>query len=168
LSGSGFAAADQPDALAAWILGAPAVEEEDRQNTTIITTPVRVQQRGQEMRLVFGAEDELSPGHAGLVRLLARANGIRRRLFEDMDEVAEAETSYHLTSSGLSASPFWRPTSPHQSCRAGMNRTSPHPARLPTPDSRLTGTISVAPSHQPDRPFPKSEAGSNQASGFFT
>jgi hypothetical protein len=84
----------QPDALATWILGAPAADENDRQNTTIITTPVRVQQRGQEMRLVFGAEDELPPGHPGLVRLLARAHTIRRRLFEErstMDEVAQAE-----------------------------------------------------------------------------
>src|SRR4051794_18994252 len=47
------------DALAAWILGVPAAEEDDRQNTTIITAPIRVQQRGQEMRLVLGAEDGL-------------------------------------------------------------------------------------------------------------
>src|SRR3954464_12293593 len=31
----------QPDALAAWILGASFAESDDRQNTTIITTPVR-------------------------------------------------------------------------------------------------------------------------------
>ena len=47
-----------PDALAAWILDARA-EKDDRQKTTIITAPVRVQQRGQEMRLVFDAEYEL-------------------------------------------------------------------------------------------------------------
>jgi len=53
-----------------------------------------MQQRGQEMRLVFGAEDEQPPGHAGLVRLLARAHSVRRRLFEErstIEEVARAE-----------------------------------------------------------------------------
>jgi DNA invertase Pin-like site-specific DNA recombinase len=84
----------QPDALAAWILGAPAAERDDDQNTMIITAPIRVQQRGQEMRLVFDGKDELPAGHAGLVRLLARAHTIRRRLFEErstIDEVAHAE-----------------------------------------------------------------------------
>jgi NADP-dependent 3-hydroxy acid dehydrogenase YdfG len=46
----------------------------------IITAPIRVQQRGQEMRLVFDADDEMPTGHNGLVRLLARAHTIRRRL----------------------------------------------------------------------------------------
>jgi AraC-like DNA-binding protein len=53
-----------------------------------------MQQRGQEMRLVFGAQDELHPGHAGLIRLLARAHTIRHRLFEErltIGEVAQAE-----------------------------------------------------------------------------
>jgi site-specific DNA recombinase len=84
----------QPDALAAWILGEPAAERDDGQETTTITAPIRVQQRGQEMRLVFGAEDELPAGHASLVRLLARAYTVRRRLFEErstIDEVAQAE-----------------------------------------------------------------------------
>jgi hypothetical protein len=37
----------QPDALADWVLGAP-VERDEGQETTIITAPIRVQQRGQE------------------------------------------------------------------------------------------------------------------------
>jgi hypothetical protein len=85
---------NQPDALAAWVSGGPAAEKDDDQKTTIITATIRVQQRGQEMRLVFGADDELPPGHAGLVRLLARAHVLRRRLFEErstIDEVAQAE-----------------------------------------------------------------------------
>ena len=83
-----------PDTLAAWILGASMAERDDGQKTTIITAPIRVQQRGQEMRLVFDAEDELPTGHNGLVRLLARAHTIRRRLFEErltIGEVAQAE-----------------------------------------------------------------------------
>jgi hypothetical protein len=69
-------------------------ERDDVQKTTIITAPIRVQQRGQEMRLVFDAEDELPTGHNGLVRLLARAHTIRRRLFEErlnIGELAQAE-----------------------------------------------------------------------------
>jgi site-specific DNA recombinase len=84
----------QPDALAAWVSGGPAAEKDDEQKTTIVTATIRVQQRGQEMRLVFGADDELPPGHAGLARLLARAHVLRRRLFEaqsTIDEVARAE-----------------------------------------------------------------------------
>jgi hypothetical protein len=84
----------QPDALATWILGAPAAERDDDQRNKIINVPIRVQQRGQEMRLVFGARDELHPGHAGLVRLLARAYTIRHRLFDErltIEEVAHAE-----------------------------------------------------------------------------
>jgi site-specific DNA recombinase len=83
-----------PDTLAAWILGASMAERDDGQKTTIITAPIRVQQRGQEMRLVFDAEDELPTGHNGLVRLLARAHTIRRRLFEErltIGEVSQAE-----------------------------------------------------------------------------
>ncbi len=84
----------QPDALAAWILGASTAERADGQKTTIITAPIRVRQRGQEMRLVFDAEDELPTGHNGLVRLLARAHIVRRRLFEErltIGEIAQAE-----------------------------------------------------------------------------
>src|SRR4051794_7042996 len=84
----------QPDALAAWILGSPAVERDDGQEATIITAPIRVQQRGQEMRLVLGAEDGLPNGNTGLVRLLARAHNIRRSLFDDrmtIGEIAQAE-----------------------------------------------------------------------------
>jgi site-specific DNA recombinase len=84
----------QPDALAAWILGTPAVERDDGQEATIITAPIRVQQRGQEMRLVLGAEDGLPNGNTGLVRLLARAHNIRRSLFDDrmtIGEIAQAE-----------------------------------------------------------------------------
>jgi hypothetical protein len=51
----------QSDALAAWILGTSPAETDNEQKTTIITAAIRVQQRGQEMRLVFGAEDQLSP-----------------------------------------------------------------------------------------------------------
>jgi hypothetical protein len=81
-------------ALAAWILGVAAAEEDDRQNTTMITTPVRVQQRGQEMRLVFGGEDGLPNGNTGLGRLLARAHTIRRSLIDDrmtIGEIAQVE-----------------------------------------------------------------------------
>jgi site-specific DNA recombinase len=84
----------QPDALAAWILGVSTAEREEAQKTTIITALIRVQQRGQEIRLVFDAEDEMPTGHNALVRLLARAHTIRRRLFEErptIGEVAEAE-----------------------------------------------------------------------------
>ena len=83
----------QPDWLAAWIQGTPLGHEEHHR-TTLISAPVRTQQRGQEMRLVFRAEDEAPAGHAALVRLLARAHGIRHRLFEDrltIDEVAQSE-----------------------------------------------------------------------------
>jgi DNA invertase Pin-like site-specific DNA recombinase len=84
----------QPDALAAWILGAPVADRDDDQKSTIITAPIKMQQRGQEMRLVFGAEDALPFGHNGLIRLLARAHTIRHRLFEErltIGEVAQAE-----------------------------------------------------------------------------
>src|SRR3954454_6061118 len=40
------------DTLAAWILGASMAERDDGQKTTIITAPIKVQQRGQDMRLV--------------------------------------------------------------------------------------------------------------------
>jgi len=73
----------QPDALAAWILGVTGAESDDGQSTMIITAPIRSQQRGQEMRLVFGSEDGLLNGNTGLVRLLARAYAIRRSLFDD-------------------------------------------------------------------------------------
>ena len=60
----------------------------------VITAPIRLQQRGQEMRLVFGGEDGLPNGNTGLVRLLARAHTIRRSLFDDrmtIGEIAQAE-----------------------------------------------------------------------------
>jgi site-specific DNA recombinase len=87
----------QPDALAAWILGAPAAERDNDQKTTIINAPIKMRQRGQEMRLVFGAEDESPPGHAGLVRLLARAHTIRHRLFEERSTIEEAARAEDLT-----------------------------------------------------------------------
>jgi hypothetical protein len=84
----------QPDALAAWILGVTAAESDDGRSTMIITAPIRLQQRGQEMRLVFGGEDGLPNGNTGLVRLLARAHSIRRSLFDDrmtIGEIAQAK-----------------------------------------------------------------------------
>ena len=81
-------------ALAAWILGVISAESDDGQSTIIITAPIRLQQRGQEMRLVFGGEDGLPNGNTGLVRLLARAHAIRRSLFDDrmtIGEIAQAE-----------------------------------------------------------------------------
>jgi site-specific DNA recombinase len=72
---------------------APAETDND-QKTTIITAPIRMQQRGQEMRLVFGVDTTTAAGHSGLVRLLARAHSIRRSLFEErltVNEVAQAE-----------------------------------------------------------------------------
>src|SRR3954453_23323283 len=80
-------------ALAAWILGVISAESDDGQSTIIITAPIRLQQRGQEMRLVFGGEDGLPNGNTGLVRLLARAHSIRRSLFDDrmtIGEIAQA------------------------------------------------------------------------------
>ena len=46
-------------ALAAWILGVTSAESNDGQSTMIITAPIRLQRRGQEMRLVLGDEDGL-------------------------------------------------------------------------------------------------------------
>ena len=69
-------------------------ERDDGQKTMIIAAPIQMQQRGQEMRLVFDSEDGLPNGNTGLVRLLARAHTIRRRLFEErltIGEVAQAE-----------------------------------------------------------------------------
>src|SRR3954467_1542930 len=60
----------------------------------VITAPIRLQQRGQEMRLVFGGEDGVPNGNTGLVQLLARAYTIRRSLFDDrmtIGEIAQAE-----------------------------------------------------------------------------
>ena len=70
------------------------MERDDGQEATIITAPIRVQQRGQEMRLVLDAEHGLPNGNTGLVRLLARAHNIRRSLFDDrmtIGEIAQAE-----------------------------------------------------------------------------
>ena len=49
-----------PDQLMASIRGTSSGEQED-DRTTVITGPVRVQQRGQEMRLVFGSENGAPP-----------------------------------------------------------------------------------------------------------
>ncbi|TDR90506.1 recombinase family protein, partial [Enterovirga rhinocerotis] len=82
----------KPDRFAAWIAGSqPAASVSD---PIVIAAPVRVQQRGQEMRLVFADDTEKPASHDALVRLLARAHGIRRRLIEErqtIDEVAKAE-----------------------------------------------------------------------------
>ncbi len=83
----------QPDQLAAWIRGVPA-ERAEHQLTAVISAPVKMRQRGQEMRLVFGTQDEMPPGHGALVRLLARAHDIKHRLFNDrltIDEIAKAD-----------------------------------------------------------------------------
>ncbi len=84
-----------PDRLAAWIRGDLAARSsEDHDAPVIITAAVRLQQRGQEMRLVFGSEHELPPSHAALVRVLARAHTIKHRLFDlgsTIEEVAQAE-----------------------------------------------------------------------------
>jgi len=83
----------QPDQLAAWIQGAPA-ERAEHQLTTVISAPVRMRQRGQEMRLVFGTKNDMPPGHVALVRLLARAHDIKHRLLHDrltIDEIAKAD-----------------------------------------------------------------------------
>src|SRR4051795_9852669 len=74
--------------------GVTAAESDDGRSTMIITAPIRLQQRGQEMRLVFGGEDGLPNGNTGLIRLLARAHSIRRSLFDDrmtIGEIARAE-----------------------------------------------------------------------------
>src|SRR3954465_8598928 len=60
----------------------------------VITAPIRLQQRGQEMRLVFGGEDGLPYGNTSLVRLFARSHSIRRSLIDDrmtIGEIAQAE-----------------------------------------------------------------------------
>ncbi len=85
----------QPSRLAAWIRGELATpSSEDHDAPVIITAAVRLQQRGQEMRLVFGSEHEMPPGHAALTRVLARAHAIKHRLFDlgsTIEEVAQAE-----------------------------------------------------------------------------
>src|SRR3954453_18915942 len=66
----------------------------ERRFAPIISAPIRLQQRGQEMRLVFGGEDGLPNENTGLVRLLVRAHSIRRSLFDDrmtIGEIAQAK-----------------------------------------------------------------------------
>jgi DNA invertase Pin-like site-specific DNA recombinase len=121
----------QPDALAAWILGASMAERDDGQKTTIITARIRVQQRGQEMRLVFDAEDALPTGHNGLVRLLARAHTIRRRLFEErltIGEVAQAENLIPSYVTRLVRLTFLAPDITASILSANMTRNSTSPA----------------------------------------
>lgn len=84
----------RPGQLTAWIMGATAMETHEPEAHAIVMAPVRLQQRGQEMRLVFGNEHETSRGNAPLCRLLARAHTVKHRLFEGrstIEEVAEAE-----------------------------------------------------------------------------
>ena len=60
----------------------------------MITVQVRLQQRGQEQRLVFGNEHKAPASNAALVRLLTRARKIQRRLIDEratIEEVAQAE-----------------------------------------------------------------------------
>ena len=74
--------------------GTSASAESDDDRSITITAPVRLRLRGQEMRLVFGDDQTPPPGHAALVRLLARAHAIKRRLFDEgstVDELAQAE-----------------------------------------------------------------------------
>jgi hypothetical protein len=118
----------QPDALGAWILGAPAAERDDDQEGTIVTAAIRVQQRGQEMRLIFSAEDELPSGHAGLLRLLASAQAVWHRLVREgltVDEIARAEDLTRSYVTRLIRLTFLAPDLELRSCPADIIRTSP-------------------------------------------
>ena len=85
----------KPTHLAAWIRsGLASTSEADQHASAIITAPIRLQLRGQEMRLMFGDAQQAPAGHAALVRLLARAHAIKHRLFEvgsTIEDVASAE-----------------------------------------------------------------------------
>ena len=77
--------------LAAWIRGESLQDQHDDEHAVVtLFAPVRLQQRGQELRLVFAGESETPPGQLALVRLLARAQRIRRRLFDDRAAIEEA------------------------------------------------------------------------------
>jgi site-specific DNA recombinase len=80
--------------LAAWIRGEAPRDEEVDEAIVTLSAPVRLQQRGQELRLIFPGDNETPPGQLALIRLLARAHQIRRRLFDDrltIDEVSSLE-----------------------------------------------------------------------------
>ena len=85
--------------LAAWIGGEAPKDEDGDEAIVHLSAPVRLQQRGQELRLVFPGESETPPGQLALTRLLARAHGIRRRLFEDRSTIEEAAALENVTAS---------------------------------------------------------------------
>lgn len=84
-----------PDRLVASVMGERVAESNDPDAApVVITAPVRLQQRGQEMRLMFGDRREATPGHPALLRLLGRAHAIKHQLFTagaTIDEVAQRE-----------------------------------------------------------------------------
>jgi hypothetical protein len=120
------------------------------------------------MRLEFGAEDEQPPGHVGLVRLLARAHSVRRRLFEErstIGEVARAEDLIPSYVTRLVRLTFLAPDIT-ASILSGRHDPDLTVSRLMA-DTRfpLDWKISVAPSHQPDSSF---ASDIRQASGRFS
>jgi hypothetical protein len=123
---------------------------------------------GSRMRLEFGAEDEQPPGHVGLVRLLARAHSVRRRLFEErstIGEVARAEDLIPSYVTRLVRLTFLAPDIT-ASILSGRHDPDLTVSRLMA-DTRfpLDWKISVAPSHQPDSSF---ASDIRQASGRFS
>lgn len=87
--------------LARWLDGEladprphPAAPAQPDQDVTVLSIPVRLKQRGNELRFVIeGAVKEVAP-NASLMRLLARAHVISHRLLHDrasIDDVAGEE-----------------------------------------------------------------------------
>ena len=95
----GVEIAIRPRRLAAWIGGGSLDEEFENEPIVSLAAPVQLQQRGQELRLVFPGESETPPGQLALARLLARAHRIRRRLFDDRATIEEAAAVERVASS---------------------------------------------------------------------
>ena len=79
----------RPGPFVAWLTGTPETRNRDDVDA-VISAPVRLQQRGQEMRMAFGNEHGTPAGHPALVRLLVRAHAARRRVFDERMSVEEA------------------------------------------------------------------------------
>ncbi|RXF72851.1 recombinase family protein [Hansschlegelia zhihuaiae] len=69
------------------------------EDLTIVSVPARLKQRGNELRFVIdGATDE-APADASLIRLVTRAQIVRRRLIDDRASIEDVAREENLTAS---------------------------------------------------------------------
>ncbi|MGA0532767.1 hypothetical protein [Hansschlegelia sp. KR7-227] len=69
------------------------------EDLTIISVPVRLKQRGNELRFVLEGGADEAPADASLIRLLTRAHIVRNRLIDDRASIDDVAREENLTAS---------------------------------------------------------------------